>query len=36
MALIPKAGAAPFPMSDNDDLKQAALEYHRQYPPGKI
>jgi malate dehydrogenase (oxaloacetate-decarboxylating)(NADP+) len=23
-------------MSDNDDLKQAALEYHRQDPPGKI
>jgi malate dehydrogenase (oxaloacetate-decarboxylating)(NADP+) len=23
-------------MSDNEALKQAALDYHRQYPPGKI
>ena len=23
-------------MSDNDALKQAALDYHRQHPPGKI
>ena len=23
-------------MSENEDFKQAALDYHRHYPPGKI